>query len=71
MKPENSKTHLDLWILAKASPINVPRGGVGSPWSIMYDNDVYMTLEAAQQQQTFEILKNNMKFEIFHLEFPL
>ena len=71
MKPEQTKPQIDLWILAKLTTTNTPPNGYGNPYTVYTNNDVYPTLEAAQHQQLFEMLKNGVKYEIFHLEFPV
>ena len=71
MRPEPAKTHQDIWVLAKLGLNNNPKQGYGTPWTVMLDGDVYISLESAQQAQSWEALKNGIKYEIFHLEFPL
>ena len=71
MRPEQTRTHQDVWVLMKLGMNNNPKNGYGQPWTVMTDTDVYTSLESAQQAQTFEALKNGIKYEIFHLEFPL
>jgi hypothetical protein len=70
MKPEPRQEYLSIWVLVKLQPNNIPRGGAGNPYSLVFE-DTYYSLEAAQQAQTYEALKSTIKYEIFHLEFPL
>lgn len=70
MKPEQEQTHIDLWVLVKLHTNNIPKGGMGKPYSLAFE-DVYPSLAEAQQAQTYEALRSSIKYEIFHLEFPL
>lgn len=71
MKPEQNKIDIKLYTLALLSTNGMPSGGYGSPYSIIYGNNVYESLEDAQKAQTYEALKNGIKYHIFCLEFPL
>lgn len=71
MKPEPNSTHVGLYVLVKLTTNNMPKYGIGSPYTVMLESNVYSTLEEAQQAQTYEALKNSIKYDIFHLEFPL
>ena len=71
MTPEPKPMKLEVWILAEltVNPQWHP-GYPGNPYQITSNFESYMSLQAAQQQQTFEVLKNGRRYEIFHLEFP-
>jgi hypothetical protein len=71
MKPELNQTHVGLYVLVKLTTNNMPKGGYGSPYTVMLESNVYQSLEDAQQAQTYEALKNSIKYDIFHLEFPI
>lgn len=71
MKPEQHLTEIKLYTLATVTTNGMPHGGYGSPYSIIYGNNVYETLDDAQRAQTYEALKNGIKYHIFCLEFPL
>ena len=71
MKPEQPQQQIDVWVLAKLTPSLMPKGSYGiKPYSIAYEQEVYFSLADAQQAQTFTALKDGIKYEIFHLEFP-
>lgn len=70
MLPEPLQTKIDLWVLIKLHTNNIPKGGLGKPYNLVFE-DVYHSLEEAQQAQTYEALKSSIKYEIFHLEFPV
>jgi hypothetical protein len=70
MRPEQRNEYLSVWCLIKLQANNIPRGGAGNPYSLVFE-DTHYTLESAQHAQTFEALKSGIKYEIFHLEFPL
>lgn len=72
MLPESTKTSIEVWVLLKLGLNgNNPKHGYGNPFTVMMDGEVYNSLALAQQAQTFEALKNGIKYEIFHLEFPV
>lgn len=72
MTPEHNQTKVDIWVLAKLG-LNSrnPKYEQGSPYTVMLDGEVYTSLAQAQSAQTYEVLKSSIKYEIFHLEFPL
>lgn len=71
MKPELAQTAVSVWVLLKLGLNNNHKVSQLNPYTVMMDGEVYNSLESAQQAQTFEALKNGIKYEIFHLEFPL
>jgi hypothetical protein len=67
MKPEPRQEYLSVWLLAQIGAVNhsIP------PYTVVTDSQVYMSLKDAQEAQTFQALRSSIKYEIFHLEFPL
>jgi hypothetical protein len=70
MKPEQHKSYIDIWVLAQLGTVH-HTSAQDSPWTVVWEPNVYNTLASAQQAQTFMALKSNVKYEIFHLEFPV
>lgn len=72
MKPVKNTGHYSVWMLARllANGNYYPQG-YGCPYTLDHNNNLFTTLESAQQAQTYEALKNGAKYEIFHLEFPV
>lgn len=71
MKPESTQTAVSVWVLLKLGLNNNHKSTGLNPYTVMMEGEVYSSLALAQQAQTFEALKNSIKYEIFHLEFPL
>ena len=67
MKPIARPEFIDIWMLVSL--------GVGinqhKAHTIMTHNEIYYTLDEAQKAQTYEALKSGIKYEVFHLEFPI